>query len=278
MWFGFWGADADAYGSSSLYWDGPVDDATIESQGGGGMRFMYQATKIFCQEQQVSGQCTLFSDFQARWDAAVPKLAQYLKESKILGFFVGDEQICRTKSAVAGWTTIANTMRNSFPRNTAIIWGNECGSTFGDSDKKAVVDKVPDAFDWISIDHYRSDKSGDFVNDLKDMYNKYIYPKLQSHQKVAVIPQVGHPKDNFKICDDKCTASIELQDAKDVLSWARGDSRVTMIAPYRWSASGKETGLKQMTDADALKGFWFDFGKGTKSEKVMSDGSNASQV
>merc|ERR1719310_1781764 len=68
----------------------------------------------------------------------------------------------------------------------------------------------------------------------KDVYEAVIYPKLQPHQKVAIIPQVGHPKDNFKICSDSCTASIELQDAKDAVAWAQSDSRIAMVAPYSW--------------------------------------------
>ena len=74
---------------------------------------------------------------------------------------------------------------------------------------------VPAGLDWISIDRYRSDRNPGMIGDIRQNYETTIYPMLQAHQKVAIIPQVGHPKDNFKICSDSCTAGVELQDAKD---------------------------------------------------------------
>ena len=134
-----------------------------------------------------------------------------------------------------------NTVRSTFPVGTAIIWANECGSTYPPSGgggrrrrRKAsnadnttdvgqlmvngtdLGNSVPGALDWISVDHYRGDTKPGFIGQIrKDVYEAVIYPKLQAHQKVAIIPQVGHPKDNFKICSDSCTAGVELQDAKD---------------------------------------------------------------
>merc|ERR1712151_532641 len=103
--------------------------------GGTSLRFLYPAFKFFCQEQAETGACTLFSDFQSRWNAAVPRMQQLLASQKILGFSIGDERICgsKFKTSLSDWETMINTIRSSFPdRSKAIIHTNECGGTFGE--------------------------------------------------------------------------------------------------------------------------------------------------
>ena len=206
-------------------------------------------------------------------------MKQLLQDEKILGFMIGDERVDK-HMPIPDWETMIHTVRNSFPRGTAIIYANDfvCGDSThrnqtleGRRRRKDppppppnCLSSIPPALDWISSDKYRQDTASGFIGKIKQMYQRAIYPKLQDHQKVAVIPGVGHPIDNFKICDDSCTAQIELQDAKDTVAWAQSDSRVALVAPYRWSATGSETGLKQLSDADDLRNYWQNFGKGTK--------------
>lgn len=255
LWFGMWGSDQDSNGFSSLVWDA-VQDSDVDQHGGGDLRFLYPVWKFFCQEQQQTGVCTLYSDYQSRWDNAVSKMKQYLSSGKIIGFFPGDERICKMKGT--GVTdTIINTVRNDFPKGTAIIYINECGSTWPEH-------SMPEGADWVSVDRYRGDKDQDYVKDVKKIYDD-IFKKLHSGQKVGLCPGVGHPRDHEKICDDECTANVELQDAKDFVEWAHSDDRVIFIAPYAWMRDGQiEVGLNQMSHNDELKQFYKKLGQSTK--------------
>eukprot|EP00937_MAST-01D_sp_MAST-1D-sp2_P004940 g4940.t1 len=268
LWFGFWGFNPTAsslnpYTFSSLIWDDPPADDAIQQYGSAdGVRFLYPVQyKFFCEDGTGAHSCNLYDDYQARWDAAVPQLRALLQSQKILGFFLGDEIVCGGKGAAYSTVvTMANTIRNSFPRGSAIIFANECGGLYGDGKR------VPDAIDWISLDHYRKDTKPGFIDTIrKDYYEKLVYPIMGDHQKVGIIPQAGHPRDNEEVCDDKCMAEVELQDAKDAVDWAQKDSRVALVAPYAWWRDGKvEKGLDQLKDADDLKKFWIDFGTGTR--------------
>ena len=256
MWFGFWGSNPDVYSSSSLVWDG-ITEADIDQHGSPNLRFMYPAYKFFCQEQSLSGHCTLFPDYQSRWNNAVPKLVQLLKDQKILGFFAGDEMICSNK-AVGPTNTMIDTIRATFSKGKAIIWINECGSTFREH-------SMPANADWVSLDHYRSSKDEDYIGKVKNDYDEAIFKKLHDGQRVVVIPGVGHPKDNFKICDDKCTAALELKDAKDMVEWAHDDGRIAGIMPYAWMRDGHvEFGLNQMSDNGDLLSYYQKLGRSTK--------------
>ena len=255
LWFGWWGSNSAVYDTSSIAWD-HVSDQDIDQYGGPSLRFMHTVEHIFCEEGSLSGKCTIRSDHQALWNAAVPRFSQLLAAQKILGFFAGDEVIC--KNNAAGPTNIiANTIRNTFPRGKAIIWINECGSTFKEH-------SMPENVDWVSSDHYRKKKDDDYLGDVKNMYQP-IFSKLHSHQSVVLIPGAGHPKDHYKMCDDKCTAKVELQDAKDFVSWAKSDSRIVGIMPYSYSRDGQvEQGASQLSDNGGLVNFYADLGRSTK--------------
>ena len=129
-------------------------------------------------------------------------MTQLLVDKKILGFWAGDKRICKSQDAKPS-ITIIDTIRSTFPRGKAIIWLNECTSTWPHY-------SMPVNADWVSIDHYRKKKDDNYISDLKDLFKSKVFKKLHDHQKVLIVPGVGHPKDNYKICDDKCTAKIEL--------------------------------------------------------------------
>ena len=253
LWFGMWGSTPDVYEWSSIAWDN-VPDSDIDQHGGPNLRFFYDVTPFFCSDIH---NCQIYSDYQQRWNNAVPKMTQLLNDQKILGFFGGDEGICHNHAA-GPTNTILNTVRNSFPRGKAIIWINECSSTWPDH-------SMPEAADWVSADHYRKKTSDDYIGDVKKVYDNGIFKKLHSHQKVVLIPGVGHPRDHYKMCDDKCTAEAELKDAKDFVNWAHKDSRVAAIAAYAWMRDGTvEQGLNQLGDNGDLVNYYQNLGRSTK--------------
>ena len=67
LWFGVWGSDPSVFSFSSLVFDNSPDDDTINQYGGPQLRFLYPAYQYFCQENAMTGACTLFSDYQARF-------------------------------------------------------------------------------------------------------------------------------------------------------------------------------------------------------------------
>ena len=265
-WFGWWGGNTDAYGFTSLFIDSPQfeDDSHIDQYGGPSLRFLYPAYLFFCQEQQMSGKCTLFPDYQNRWNAAVPKLHQYLMDQKILGFNVGDERICggdKHGTSIADWNTIISTMRNSFPRGQAIIYTNECHSTFESSGdtvesrrrrrKGGGSFSVPAGLDWIGFDTYYTDSgTHGFINNVvKPDYEQKVYPLLAAYQKVAITPQVT---------DCQKLHKNELGDANDAVAWAKSDPRVAFILPYRFDD------LDTHCKGSDVYNFWANYGKSTK--------------
>lgn len=267
VWFGWWGGKPNetfalSADTASIIFDPIPSDADIDKYGGqNGVRFLYPAFMYFCQEQQMTGACTLFGDYESRWNAAVPKLAQYLKDQKIVGFTAGDQRLCgkkNMKTSLSTWNTMLSTIRNSFPRGTSIIYTNECRSTFDEGN--CPFDKVPSTIDWIGFDRYRSDSNSDFFKtQIKEVYEQQVYPKLNSHQKIAVTPEVTHDNEkDWKDCDDKCRAKVELQDAHDFVDWQKSDSRIAFVCPYRLD------NLVSNTYAGDLRDFWNNYGKGTK--------------
>ena len=149
LWFAWWGAktgkDDDSYTGpgtecASVVMDPQPKDKDIDKYGASDTRFLYPAYNILAKcKDDMTGDCDLRDDIAERWKEAVPKLTQYLKDKKILGFTLGDERVCHGMS-LEDWTTMADTMRKSFPRGTAIIYGNECGSTFFEKD---LIPKAP---------------------------------------------------------------------------------------------------------------------------------------
>lgn len=264
MWFGYWGNHPDdgSYDHSSLVFDNPSDD-DIDQHGGPGLRFLYPAFKFFCQEQAESNVCTLYDDYQSRWDAAVPRMQQLLQEQKILGFSIGDERICGCKpgrSSVSDWETMINAIRASFPdRGTAIIHTNECKGTFSND---GCINSVPEGLDWIIFDKYRSDDNSDFFNKyIKDVYKDSVFPKMHDHQKIGLGPQVSYDGNKFGDCST--IAKAELSDAKDSVAWAESDDRIMFITPYAYRDWPKIEG--KCDEAKELMDYWVQFGRGTQA-------------
>lgn len=122
---------------------------------------------------------------------------------------------------------------------------------------------MPDSIDWISIDKYHKKIKDNvpFVDKLRSKYEQYIYPKLNSHQKVAISPRVGcdsEARDCPDPDDSAENAKVELDDAHRFQSWQRNDPLIAMMSPYRLDD------LVVADDADDLRDFWYKWGKSTK--------------
>ncbi len=259
--FGFWGDDNRTAAFTDLSWDpAPTNETLARMPAGGRRRYLFPSWRYFCQEQVVYAKCTLFPDYQRRWDAAVPFLARLLREEKILGFLTGGERVTHNTTC-STWSILANTVRASFPVSTgAVIFANEGISTFQDK-----LCDVPAAYDWISMDYFRADAGTGYVAGLRRLYETVLYPRLAPHQKAVVLPQTGQVFDVGVVCNDTCTAELELQDAHDTVQWSRDDARLAMIAPYAWSRGAPEKGLAELAaeggEASAnLLAFWKNYG------------------
>merc|ERR1719506_1775119 len=205
------------------------------------MRFLYQIGSYFADGDR--GTWTWHSDYQSRWNAAIPKLTQLLKDRKILGFMLPDECVDKGLS-IDHWETMIKTVRATFPRGSSIIYAsdNVCGDDTNDPAK--CIKHLPDELDWISSALYRDDQSTsskELIAKYKEKYNQQIYPKLKSHQRVGINPGVGRL--DKSICSDKCQAEIELNDAKEFVAWVKSDQRVGVVMPYWWGRVG-EHGMK----------------------------------
>ena len=85
LWFGMWGSISEIYPWSSIVWDS-VPPSDIDQYGGPSLRFFYDVTQIFCNGDIHN--CQMHPDYQQRWNNALPKAPQLLKDKKILGFWL----------------------------------------------------------------------------------------------------------------------------------------------------------------------------------------------
>jgi len=241
---------------------------TINKHGGGGLRFLYPAFVHFCEEEEMTGMCTLKDDYEDQWNAAVPELTRLLGDGKMIGFTVGDERVCsngKHGTPVEDLVTMIDTIRASFPdRKKAIIHYNECGGTFGgdpnhggeDCDGAAMED-VPEGIDWINIDHYRSDDTDDdFMDNLKQYHEECIYPKMHSHQKICITPGT-----TSEVCPDEETCK---KDAEYTVDWAESDDQVGCITAYRWDS------MEDLDNWPDLKDFWIDYASQSRPDMVQN--------
>merc|ERR1719174_925715 len=239
IWVGFWGMRETAYDIASLAMDNsgsPYTTETINKHGGGGLRFLYPAFVHFCEEEEMTGKCTLKHDYEDQWNAAVPELTQLLKDGKMIGFTAGDERVCSNGhhgTPVEDLVTMIDTIRASFPdRKKAIIHYNECGSTFGGG----------------------KDCSGAAMKDVPDC----IDPKMHSHQKICITPGT-----TSEVCPDEKTCK---KDAEYTVDWAESDDKVGCLTVYRWD---------DMDDLDDgkwsdLKDFWIDYASQSRPDMVQN--------
>ena len=88
--FGYWAANDDelkGLNNVNFYFDWPTNvDAVWDSHCGPTMQCMPIVSALF-----VDSKGALLSDYQARWDAAAVNFTVRLKQSKLLGFMLGDE-------------------------------------------------------------------------------------------------------------------------------------------------------------------------------------------
>ena len=266
--FGFWGDDNRTDAFTDLSWDpAPSADTLARMPAGGRRRYLFPSWRYFCREQVVYAKCTLFPDYQRRWDAAVPFLSRLLREEKIAGFLTGGERVTHNTTC-STWSILADTVRASFPVSSgAVIYANEGIATFRDK-----LCDVPASYDWISMDYFRAGSGKGYIAGLRGLYETVLYPRLAPHQRVVVLPQTGQVFDVGVVCNDTCTAEIELQDARDAVRWSREDPRVAMLAPYAWSRGPPEKGLAELAaeggEASAdLLAFWENYGRQVVSER-----------
>ena len=260
LWFGMWGSTDDSNDFTSVVWDVDTGDGTtdayIEAHGADDTRFLYPVDVHLCHQNRPG--CKLHHDYKERWQKLIPKVTRYLQEKKILGFFAGDEHICHNKDDGPSIKMI-DLIRDTFPKGKAIIYMNECGSTWSDYD-------IPKHVDWVSSDRYREKTSQKYVESFKEAY-KDILKKLGHDQYAGIVPGIGHPRNHFKMCNDECTAKIELQDMKDFKHWADNEDKIIFMAPYAWARDGSKDGDKLCRDM---------YGKGSAEIglRCMDDGPN----
>lgn len=235
------GGGEASFDFSNLVFDFPSNiGPAVNTSGGAHLKFMYVASGWFLDSNQQ-----LFPDYKQRWAEQVPALRQLFSAGKLVGFQLCDECV-RAGASMSSLTTMSDTIRASFPRETgAIIWWNA-----GSEIQTGGGLPVPSSLDWLSTDMYRQGPScvapdNDFVDKfLFPLYQQHIFPNLQPNQSAVLVPGARwRASDCAGIIDVDSYAALETWDAYRILHWATGEPRIAAILPYLYKSFPPEYGL-----------------------------------
>jgi len=180
----------------------------------------------------------------------------------IIGFNLGDELVNNCISPAA-LETGANAIRADFPRGEAIIWYNEASGPVKHplqapsqchhiiSPNATFEYKIPTALDWFSIDMYHMNGvvEGWVKDQVRDFYDRHIFPNLTLHQRAVLVPgafgsNVNKYPNGTEICNRTCYDAMCAHDAVDFMAWAQGDPRVVGIFPWNWGGCASCNGSR----------------------------------
>lgn len=236
QYFGYYGANLTVNGGYSNVFqaDTPAEAVAAASLGSPGLLLTFNA--FFT---SVPGRMILRPDYVQAWEALAAVAAPLLANRSIIGFNLGDELVWNCLSP-ANLTIVANTVRASFPRGTAIVWYNEAtpplASDIDSCGHTGVGYAIPAALDWFSVDIYHVDGvvPGWVDTWVKSFYAAHIFPFLAPDQSVVLVPgsfgsTVNHYPNGTYVCDQHCYDVMCAHDAQDFASWAATDTRVVAI-------------------------------------------------
>lgn len=240
--FGYYSADLSANAEySNLYQAASISDAfSAKAHGQNALLLTYDT--FFT---SVPNRMILAPDYVARWSALVESVAPLIANETIFGFNMGDELVWNCL-APENLTIVANTIRASFPRGTAVLWYNEATPPIaGDYDSCGNTNlgfRIPTALDWFSTDIYHMDGtvSGWVDANVKSFYETYIFPNITAEQQVMLVPgsfgsNVNHYPNGTYVCNKACYDAMCAYDAADFATWAGSDPRVVAVAPWNWA-------------------------------------------
>lgn len=194
--------------------------------------------------QSIPNRTILLPDWPTRWAAMAQRAAPLLRDGTLLGFNLGDELVWNCL-APSNLTIVADAVRASFPRGSAVVWYNEATPPIAskiDSCGHKVPDyAVPSSLDWFSTDiyHYEGEVDGWVNSFVRTFYEKQIYPILPAGVKVVLVPgafgsDVNHYPNGTYICNRSCYDVMCAHDAEDFVVWAKADPRVVGVFPWNW--------------------------------------------
>jgi len=179
----------------------------------------------------------LRSDWQAAWNSTLAFAQPAFANGTIVGFFLGDENVWNGLPP-ASLDVAAQAVRAAFP--SAIIWTNEAIFPVIDgSDRfgtKHNYTHLSTGLTHFSVDFYHM-SSGEFVDDVRQLYQKAVYPKMAKGQKALLVPGSFASTHNPS-CNVSCYDTFCARDAYEFYKWAQEDDLVAGIAPWHWTRCG----------------------------------------
>eukprot|EP00039_Didymoeca_costata_P017189 m.316582 g.316582 ORF g.316582 m.316582 type:complete len:292 (-) comp16504_c0_seq12:223-1098(-) len=176
---------------------------------------------------------TLFSGWKDATLQFAQLIAPGIKNGTFIGVFLGDE-ICCSGTPLSNLTSVADLLRQTLPTN-AILYTNECS-------EMEKWPSVPSSLDYISIDFYdeKNTNGSAEVAKNKDFYNNVIFPKLQPHQGVLLVPGIFasdpvHCEANGVKCPLGPQADQVVIKLKEMFSWAQEETRIAGFNPWHYN-------------------------------------------
>ena len=234
-------------------------------------------------ELTPTGQAALVKNWEQVLASNTPLWRDLLRNGTIIGFFLGDELMWNglPYQSLTEWS---NALRHAFP--SAFLWENEATPVYSCDPKlpppttcprmygpccsyhqKPVLptNGIPPALNVTSIDMYRwNPKSGPIVPMVQTYYDKYLKPRLHTHQRLFVVPGADASTHNPS-CTPSCYDTMCASDAVAFKEWIEQDKTIVGAYPWSWESCGPgcipdldEIGCKHM---NATKAAWATSGR-----------------
>jgi hypothetical protein len=195
----------------------------------------------------------LKSNWRELWAEASQHYAPMIANGSAGGFMLGDE-IVSSGCTCAAVALLAQAVRDDFP--DAPTYYNENVPTVQDP-----TFTIPPTLSWFSFDyyHYNGNDSGAHITAVREMYEKHVYPRMLSHQRLLLVPGAfalppgtknpdcaWKPNCRKTPCDQACFDTQGADDAAHYWAWAQTDERVVGLAPWEWhDGGGRLGGMRQ---------------------------------
>jgi len=171
-----------------------------------------------------------------------PTWIRYQREGKLLGFLIGDE-LQRRGASRESVVSMAATVRQTFPKGTAIIWISD-----------TMKPPLPPDIDWWSSDVYRTNRNFikmrgcSFVEEqMKPLWNQM---PVSSDQKWVVVPGAFEDPSFLQGCSEESYWRGLRNDFACVTRWADADPRIAAIFPFMFSNAPPLKGMASYWNND----------------------------
>ena len=208
---------------------------------------------VFFKDTDIPGAkgLAIRGDWSEAWSHTLSELRPLVESGAVIGVHLGDELVWNNVT----WRDldlVATQVKHDLPNlvvyydeGGAPLWSEPCRNI---NHLECDYPHVPSAIDVVSTDDYLSlalPRSNH--GQPETFYNRYLYPKMLSHQKAMVIPPVS----NLSLCQNHSQTvhdldTCVLDETKRYLRWIEHDARIVGLDAFHFGTYGHDIGLEDL--------------------------------